>query len=264
MITLGKISSFLYGVLPSWLTATEAWMTLGAVAAEFDTEFDNAVSGMRKRFPGRDTDSADALPFLGSDRKIIRGFGETDANYATRLKGWLTTHKPRGGPYALVEQVAEFYRYGMAGERLIINLHTKNTNFYRWDSDAPGVVQSTAPWPYDTEDNRWARWRLHVHLHAAPISPTEEQALEVPIAWNARHCFGTVFIHVNGAVLWDEPGVVWDDPDVLWGAAGDFSEFETNPLPPPGFSAGFSNGFNAATAPPAGAGFDMGFSDGFG
>ena len=240
----GPLTDLLKTSLPSWVTEINAWATLEPIAAAFDDQLVLAASALRKRFPLFDADGADALPLIGSDRQIIQGLSETAANYAGRLKTWLTQHKSRGGPYKLIEQVAEFYRYAMAGETLIINLHTRNEDWYQWDSATGLTTQGTAPWPYDSETNRWARWRLHVHLNAAPITPTAEEALRVPIKWNALHCFGLVIIQKNGAVLWGEPGVVWGDPLVLWGPAADTVTHETNPLLPPAYDSGYDTGYN--------------------
>ena len=92
---------------PWWLSGLRMIRILFAIGIMLDAVAEQLLQGVRRRFPGYD--SGDSLGVIGRDRRIRRGRLEPDASYATRLKRWLTDHARRGGPYALLYQLAAHY-----------------------------------------------------------------------------------------------------------------------------------------------------------
>ncbi|NUP11211.1 MAG: hypothetical protein HOW73_34630 [Polyangiaceae bacterium] len=71
-----------------------------------DGIMDWAIEGMRARYP--DKGPPDALPLIGRDRKILRGFAEPADAYRARLKRWLDDHRFRGNAFALLQQIRAY------------------------------------------------------------------------------------------------------------------------------------------------------------
>lgn len=77
---------------------------LYSLAGVGDAMLERTRLGVRARFPGGGA-PADALPYIGRDRLIIRGPDEAQAAYELRLQRYLDDHRVRGNPWALMEQI---------------------------------------------------------------------------------------------------------------------------------------------------------------
>lgn len=98
-------------VSPPWLRRLNAARVMEGIADVLDEQVDRLVQGIKLRFPGappRDPDPG-ALALTGRERRIRRGPGESAATYARRVRIWLDSHRTRGGPYALLEQLYAFF-----------------------------------------------------------------------------------------------------------------------------------------------------------
>ena len=97
---------------PAWLTApydgAQVQYSLGVM---LDAQVERTFQGTKARFP--EHGPADALPFMGRDRKIIRGINEPAAAFAARLLRWLDDHRVRGNPFALLDQIRAFLQTDM-------------------------------------------------------------------------------------------------------------------------------------------------------
>jgi len=230
-----RLASF----VPRWLKRGTAAKLLYAFGVHFDLVGDLLVEAVRKRFP--EPNSYDALPYIGADRKIIRGPNEPSDVYASRLATWLDAHRLRGNPYVLLEQLYLYY----APNNFPIELVYASSGLqFSLAVDGTITYAFTAWREPDGDLARWARWRLFYHW-PVPIPPagqwdsltetwdlpatlwdsglSAEQAAEVlavPQAWNAAHCLGTVVLLSPGAELWDFPASTWDDGGT-WDGAGD-------------------------------------------
>ena len=67
---------------PPWLRNKWGERFLYSIAIQFDALADALRDGIKMHFPGQ---NVSALPYLGADRVIERGFAESDENYAARL-----------------------------------------------------------------------------------------------------------------------------------------------------------------------------------
>src|SRR4029078_2535863 len=66
-----------------------------------DAVTDALRAGVKARFPGVGT--PEALPYIGNDRQIIRGFAESDASYAKRLSQAFDSWKHAGSAPAVAK-----------------------------------------------------------------------------------------------------------------------------------------------------------------
>ena len=119
--------------LPWWITNPKGdgpavWSALSLL---LDGYMQRAYEGIYARYPTHAP--ADALGYIGADRRIIRGVGETREGYAARLLDWLTqfSHLTRGSPFALLEQVRAY----CGGEGIRVRLVDRRGNWYTIDRD---------------------------------------------------------------------------------------------------------------------------------
>lgn len=91
---------------PSWLNRGDGGKVLGTIGLLCDATAEHARQGLRARFPSLAPESA--LPFIGRDRRIARGIDEPSASYRERLLTWLDDHATRGGPFAMMDQLAAY------------------------------------------------------------------------------------------------------------------------------------------------------------
>jgi hypothetical protein len=107
-----QFRSTLASYLPPWLTARlasgklRAFKFLYTIAMLADAGAEVAVQGVQARFPG--LGPTNALPYIGRDRQMRRGFFETAASYAARLPGWLDYHRGRGNAFTIMQQVRAY------------------------------------------------------------------------------------------------------------------------------------------------------------
>lgn len=214
-------------VSPPWLQRGLAEKILYAFGVHADGFADALVAGAKQRFPGLYT--FEALPVIGRERRIPRGRSESDASYASRLAGFLASHRLRGGPYALLQQL--FLYWAPANFPIDLVYYTGSP---RYAMDVAGaVVRDLVTWAPDTNAAKWARWWLFYYTDQWALTPPtmlEEQELKlIPRQWNAAHPLGTIVLFATGAELWDwPPGHVWDESGV-WDTTGTVRFIEVDP-----------------------------------
>lgn len=169
-------------ISPPWLRRGNNEKFGYALGVVVDTFADAASAGVKIRFPGVYSD--ESLPQIGRERRIRRGRTETTTTYATRLVRWLTDHRRRGGPYAMLQQL--FAHYGPNNFPIELVYRLGN----RFSMDVAGViVRDTTTWTFDAVvDDYWARWLLIYHW------PTP----------------------IDDSGLWDSDPKLWDDDDTVW------------------------------------------------
>lgn len=222
--TIRKIS-------PPWLSTGVAGKLLFAIASQWDALLDMAVATNEIGFPGVYSD--ESLPMLGRERRIRRGRIEGTAGYAVRLTRWLTDHKTRGGPYALLAQLFAYYD----GNHFPMRLVYRSGRAFDMDVDG-NVTMLDVTWDPDAEPEKWARWWLIYQWPTAvpPVRTYDEPGLTyddgstydsgltvtevydilvVPREWNAAHALGTVLL-INGGAVYDYPPVLYDDPGLVY------------------------------------------------
>jgi hypothetical protein len=197
-------------ISPPWLrkgNAEKLGYSLGVVVDDFAEALNASI---RIRFPG--VYSTESLPLIGRERRIRRGRTETDAVYASRLTRWLTDHRRRGGPYAMLAQVFAHY----APNNFNIELIYRSGRQFAMDT-AGAVVRSDISWSPDSTPSLWAHWWLIYHwpdpvaasgtwddepttvwddtatVWDSDLSPQDVEDIRlVPKEWNAAHCIGTI------------------------------------------------------------------------
>lgn len=146
--------------VPPWLSdrfqsgRTVGFRLLWTVGLVLDAMVEGAQQGTIARMPGLGT--VTALPYVGRDRRIVRGFDETHEGYASRLQGWREAHQISGHAFAILEQIAGY----LAGYPMLSRVVT-NSGFW-WSRNADGVFswqRPTSPsnWDWDGESG-WSRF----------------------------------------------------------------------------------------------------------
>jgi len=138
--------------VPPWLAdrptsgRTAGFRYLYGLVAILDGGMQFLVEGMQARLPGGGTPTA--LPYIGRDRRIIRGPHETDADYAARLLEWLDLWRAAGNAYALAKALQAFLAPGHPRIRIVtrsgfwwtldpsgeLSWHLASPNNWNWDS----------------------------------------------------------------------------------------------------------------------------------
>jgi len=138
--------------VPPWLSdrptsgRTVGFRYLYGLVAILDAGMQFLVEGMQARLPGVGTPTA--LPYIGRDRRIIRGPHETDADYAARLLEWLDLWRAAGNAYALAKALQAFLAPGHPRIRIVtrsgfwwtldpsgeLSWHLASPNNWNWDS----------------------------------------------------------------------------------------------------------------------------------
>lgn len=226
---------------PPWLRRLVGAAVMEGMGSQIESLILRTVEGAKKRFPSGE--SPQALGFLGRERRILRGPGEAADTYAERLRLWWDSHLLRGGPYALLTQL---HQYFLASNNAQITLvYNKGT---RYDVDTAGVITRGPDVPGWIGDGlyptKWARFFLIFSLTSDTLAvpllteggeeiTTEdgEQILAdvaisalsdeernivcaVPREWNAAHV-DRIYI-----VLLPPNGFVFGFPPALFGDIG--------------------------------------------
>ena len=184
-------------LLPWWLTAEDGAKVNYSLGLLMDAYLTRLLQGLRARWPSHAMPSA--LPFLGRDRRIVRGINESAESYAARLLRWLDDHRIRGNPYALMEQLRA---YCQADVR--IRTVDMRGNWYTIERDGTKSVSlQQGNWDWDGADaSRWSRFWVIIY-------PTSDG-----LPWEAR------------PVGWDD-GDWWGDPSLTLGTTATANQAST-------------------------------------
>lgn len=169
-------------LLPSWLTTGEGELVLYSLGVIKDAFAERALQGLYARYPSYAPE--DALPYIGRDRKIVRGIGEPVESYRARLLPWLDLHAVRGNPFSLMEQLAAYCQVNVR-----IRTVDRRGNWFTRDRDG------TESWQLDTGNWNW---------DTVPASPD----------WSR---FWVIIYPTLGGEPWQIMTGVVGDPD-LWGS----------------------------------------------
>lgn len=209
-------------VAPPWLRRTRAAKVLRSLGDVTARVFHATSDGVAARFPGAVEGAVDALPYIGRDRRILRGPLEDDATYAVRLRTWWEAHARRGGPYAMLEQL---YLYLVNTEPRQWDLVYRNgvrfvLNGAAASIDAPGFITRDRIEEY-TLAPQWARARLFMLFDEYPeISLAQRDAYTaIPREWTAAHMQPIETVAIWDGGVWGYPrGQKWGDAGRKWGS----------------------------------------------
>jgi hypothetical protein len=170
-------------LMPSWLTTGEGEQVHFSLGIVIDAFAERWRQGVLARFPGYAP--PDALAAIGRDRKLIRGLGESDEDYAARLVTWLSKHRVRGNPYALLEQVQAYLQAAVRVRTVDVR-----GNWYTREFDGvESAVLAAGNWDWDARDaSRWSSFWLIIY----PAGATDPWAITPLTIGDANLWGGTV------------------------------------------------------------------------
>lgn len=149
---------------PPWLLdAVGARLLYGTIGILYDCLAEYLRIGKLQGFPGMAQSSA--LKFLGRDRKIIRGFRETDDGYADRLVGAFPTWKFAGNAPTLLRQLAAYFAPSPPVIRYVVNgVNANGIAFSDWWTIDNGNLthQRATPsnWDWDGQTGQIRFWLI--------------------------------------------------------------------------------------------------------
>jgi hypothetical protein len=149
---------------PPWLQGYVGSRLLYTCGLILDECAEFVTQGVQARMPGIGTPTA--LPYVGRDRKIIRGFDEDDDGYAARLPLWLDVdhHKTRGNPYALITQLKG---YLAPFECRIRTVDNNGTWFTEEANGTRSVDLAEGNWDWDGSTD-WSRFWVIIYPAGTP------------------------------------------------------------------------------------------------
>lgn len=151
---------------PRWLTEGEGELVGYSLDLVKDAFLERARLGMLAGFPENgpngETAPEDALVLMGRDRKIVRGIGESSADYAVRLKNWLVAHRTRGNPYTLMRTLAAYT--GSADGCSFRTVDARGNWYSRAADGTESAALKTGNWQWDDMDpSRWSRFWVIIY-----------------------------------------------------------------------------------------------------
>jgi hypothetical protein len=152
-VILPNFRRLFYRLTPWWLNTGEGELVNFSLGAMHDAMSERARQSVHARFPA--TTPPDALPRMGRDRKIIRGFNEPEATYRLRLLRWLDDHRVRGNPYKLMAQLRAY----LTGYAVPMRTVDNRGNWYSVAADGTrSVVLDQGNWDWDGSPALWSRF----------------------------------------------------------------------------------------------------------
>jgi hypothetical protein len=155
---------------PPWLRRPWGERFLYAPALALDFVMDWALEGMQSRFP--DDAADDALPFIGRDRTVRRGFNEPADIYRKRLKTAVDDHKTDGNPFTLLEAIRA-YLFGYAVRVRYVN--DRGTWFTINPDGSYEVVRKAFNWDWDGKYPTQAKTRFWIIIYPLASGVWETQ-----------------------------------------------------------------------------------------
>lgn len=139
--------------LPPWFlrpfgNAEKLFYTLGLIA---DGIVQWATEGTLGRLPGAGTPTA--LPYIGRDRRIRRGFAESDESYSARLVQWKDDWSIAGAAYSVLHQLRGFVTPHAPVMRYVHRQNGPWVSFLTINADATTAYQlnGTGNWTWDDQ-----------------------------------------------------------------------------------------------------------------
>lgn len=151
---MASFRSSLYAISPPWLRGPVGERLMYGFGVVLDAVAEWAGQGVRARFPG--LGPADALPLIGADRQIVRGFAESDASYAARLVRWLDDWRIAGSAPSVLGQLRGYFLASRPRMRTIDD----SGNWVTLASDDTLSWVRGAGWNWDGLMRWWRFWAV--------------------------------------------------------------------------------------------------------
>jgi hypothetical protein len=150
-------------VCPSWLQGFWGYRFLYSTAIQLDAISEALRQGVLARMPGYGT--REALPYIGNDRQILRGFQETDAAYIQRLQQAIPTWKLAGNSYSIIGQLAGYVSpYAPTIRYVVTGKDETNTSIADYVTLQAGATSysrrsgANFNWDWDGQLNNYRFW----------------------------------------------------------------------------------------------------------
>lgn len=172
-----------------------------------------AKAAVKARFP--QLAPSDALDEIGIERKMPRGPGETDANYAARLQAAWNTWPWAGTAFGLLSALS-------AGGYPTAEVRIQKAIRYYLDANGALVVERRAAgeWWIDWKRSFWSRFVVLLYppfpfVGATPADGSTEQQRIARLVrqWKSAHSTCTDIFVISSGRTWDSypAGATWDN-----------------------------------------------------
>lgn len=146
-------------ITPAWLNGFVGVRFLYSMVLVLDALYEKAHQGVLARFPGQGTPTA--LPAIGADRQIDRGFQESDDSYIARLIGFRQTWALAGNAITLIKQLMGYV------SPAVVPIKTVTVGGSWWVSDGVSsfVQHNQIPTNWNWDGIPTVFWRTWVILY---------------------------------------------------------------------------------------------------
>lgn len=223
----GNFRDLIRKVTPFWFRTGRAEKLFYVWGLMLDGLVDWAIAALRLRFPG---DNMAALPLHAEERRMRQGKYESNADFAVRLQSAFQAHLDEGGPYAMLEQIYQYYR----PNNFDVYLYYASGSYFHMTEGGTithTIIAGTGAeewahwyliysWPTGLEDD--GTWDDPGFWEDDPLGVwdygnlTSAECLDlrlIPQEWNNAHCNGTLILLGPTDALWDLPVEDWDSVD---------------------------------------------------
>lgn len=165
-------------VLPKWLTERPTFKVifrwLFVMISRLDAGTEILVQLTNARYPGVGTPTA--LPLIGQSRGLLRGIGESTANFALYLRQWLDLWRHAGQQAALAKAIAHYCgnvkvkSVNRGGTMVTVNTDGSVTTEFGvdWDWDSQSNPDFETNYGI-TPDERWSELWIIVYTPPWPV-----------------------------------------------------------------------------------------------
>lgn len=159
-MTLKTFRDTLEAMAPPWLRGTWGSRLLYSFGVSIDALIDSVTYGIKARFP--EHAPSDALPYLGRERQIRRGFAESDASYAQRLTQWVDDRRVRGCAQATMRQLQGYLTGHDVNFRTVNGHGSWHTLDYL--GNATHYHKDPTNWDWDGVTASWSRYWVIIYV----------------------------------------------------------------------------------------------------
>jgi hypothetical protein len=161
-----RFRDLFYGLVPDWLRRGDGERMLCVLGLMLDAFVERLRLSQEASDPS--TAPADALPYIGRDRRIRRGINEPADAYAARLLRYLDDHMTQGNPFALMDQL---YAYLQTDGVTLRTVDRRGNWFERAADGTRSFTLDQANWDWDGGVlSAWARFWVVIFTDQGPWS----------------------------------------------------------------------------------------------
>lgn len=251
---MASYREWLPSIAPAAFKRPQGQAYLAQYGAEADAVVARAKAAIEARAPG--AGPSDALPFIGAERQIIRGPGDTDDSYAERLRRAWETWELGGKQYGILMALRALGYTATNGDPLLVQVN--GLGYQLTDSDAtdgsnivltdlggnPNLPGNPPWWMFDSDLSSGAFWSKFALVFPSipsgwtdiqnPPTPSTAPTLDevnlirrVVNKWKGAKATFVAIAVITGGELWGWPVGTWGDPGVWGGSSVEWTTIET-------------------------------------